>query len=67
MFYVVTRIPEGYKSIRGQSYPTLRMLLPYLGAQSAHQGNHSYPAFTGKVICGLRGKLPQYCGSLRYY
>ena len=65
MLYVVTQTPDGINSLGGQSYPTLEMLLPYLGAQSAHQRNLSYPTFTDKVICGLRGKLSHYGGALR--
>ena len=65
MLYVVTQTPDDNRSIRGQSYPTLEMLLPYLSAQSAHLRNLSYPTFTGKVIGGLRGKLAHYGGALR--
>ena len=65
MLYVVTQTSDYDKVIRGQSYPTLGTLLPYLGAQSAYQRNPSYPTFTDKVICGLRGKLSHYGGALR--
>ena len=41
--------------------------MPYLGAQRAHQRNLSYPTFTNKVICGLRGKLSHYGRALRCY
>ena len=67
MLYVVTRTPDDNNRIGGQSYPTLRMLLPYLGAQKVHQRNYCYPTFTNKVICGLRGKLSHSGGALRCY
>ena len=39
-------------------------MLPYLGAQSANQRSSSYPTFTEKVICELRGKLSAIVGLL---
>ena len=56
MLYVVMRTPDGNTSLGGQSYPTLKVLLPYLGVLRVHQRNPSYHTFTDKVICGLRGK-----------
>ena len=65
MLHVIMRTPDGINSIDGQSYPTLEVLLPYLDAQSVHLRNPSYPTFTDKVICGLRGKLSHYGGAFR--
>ena len=67
MLYVVTRTPDDDTGGGGQSYPTLKTLLPYLGVQSAHQRNLSYSTFTDKVICGLRGKLSHNGEALRYH
>ena len=66
MLYVVTWTPIGNKDIGGQSYPTLGTFFPYLGHSDGHLRNPSYPTFTDKVICGLRGKLSDYCSALRY-
>ena len=57
MLYVVMLTPDDNTGVRGHSYPTLKMLLPYLGVQGAHQRNPSYPTFISEVICWLRGKL----------
>ena len=67
MLDVVMQTPDDNTVVGGQSYPTLNTLLPYLGVQSVHQRNPSYPTFTDKVISGLRGKLSHYGGALRCY
>ena len=65
MFYVIMRTLNYNKHIGRQSYPTLEILLPYLGAQSAHLRNSSYHTFTDKVTSGLWGKYSHYGGPLR--